>query len=413
MAPARHKGAHGGRGSGKSTFFATYLLLRCLEQPGLRALCIREVQNSIKDSSKKIIEDWIENLGVEGAFVVKQQEIITPGGGQIIFRGMQNHTQQQIKSIEGVDICWVDEAHAISQASLDILIPTIRREGSELWYSWNPIAPTDPIDALLRGQTRPDSIVVEANWSENPFFPEVLRGEMEWDKSRNEEKYAHTWCGEYQKHSEARVFRNVEVFDFITPPGAEFYFGADWGFSMDPTVLVRCYIDARTLYIDQEAYRIGCEIDHIPFLFGGTQDESLQALNAGVIADLPADLQGYAGIPGSREWPIIGDSASPDIISHLRRHGFPRITAARKGTDSVREGVTFLQNFESIVVHTRCVHAIDEFRTYSHKIDKLTGEVLPILEDKKNHYIDSVRYALERVRRGRTRMFHALTGDPM
>jgi phage terminase large subunit len=291
----------------------------------------------------------------------------------IIFQGMQNHTADSIKSLEGYDIAWVEEAQSLSQRSLDLLRPTIRKDGSELWFSWNPDQPTDPIEVLLRGENPPpDSIVVEANYTDNPWFPDVLRAEMEYDKRRDPDKYAHVWLGRHQRNSEARVFRNWTVEEFESPKGATFRLGADWGFSVDPSVLVRCHLEGRRLYIDYEAYMVGCEIDMLPDLFDR--------------------------VPESRKWFITADSARPETISYMQKHGYPKINAAIKGSRSVEEGVEFLRSFD-IVVHPRCVHTIDELTMYSYKVDPLTGLVLPILEDKKNHVIDALRYACEAARK--------------
>ena len=372
LGASRYKGAHGGRGSGKSHFFAELLIEKAILEPGLRWVCIREVQKSLEQSVKRLLEDKIEALKVGSLFRVLQTEIKTPGDGLIIFQGMQNHTADSIKSLEGYDGAWCEEAQTLSQRSLDLLRPTIRKPGSELWFSWNPNKPTDPIDTFLRKQPPPSAQVLRANYSDNPWLPDVLREEMEWDKRRDPDKYAHIWLGEYLRNSEARVFRNWKVEEFDTPETARFYFGADWGFSVDPTVLVRCFIEGRTLYIDQEAYKVGCEIDRTPDLF--------------------------RTIAGSESWPITADSARPETISYMQRHGFPRIKPALKGKGSVEDGIEFLKSYD-IKVHPRCKHTADELSLYSYKVDKLTEEVLPVLEDKKNHVIDSVRYAVEGLRR--------------
>jgi phage terminase large subunit len=216
-----------------------------LLRPGLRAVCIREVQKSLEQSVKRLLEDKIAGMGsnVAGQFDILEREIRTPGGGLIIFQGMQNHTAESIKSLEGYDLAWVEEAQSLSQRSLDLLRPTIRKPGSEIWASWNPDKPTDPIEALLRGkECPPGAIVREVNWQDNPFFPDVLRDEKDYDRRRDPDKYAHIWGGGYQRNSEARVFRNWREEAFDTPADARFYFGADWGFSVDPTVLVRGFI---------------------------------------------------------------------------------------------------------------------------------------------------------------------------
>jgi phage terminase large subunit len=271
MKPARYKGAHGGRGTSKSHTFATLLILRGLAQPGMRAVCVREVQKSLEQSVKRLLEDKIQAFGLGAQFQVMDAEIRTPGGGLIIFQGMQNHTAESIKSLEGYDVAWVEEAQSLSQRSLDLLRPTIRKPGSELWFSWNPRKATDPVDVLLRsGEAPPDAVVVQASYLDNPWFPDVLRGDMEFDRRRDPDKYAHVWGGEYERRSEARVFRNWKEEAFETPTGDKapvFYFGGDWGFSVDPTVLVRCWIKDKLLMVDSEAYAVGCEIDRTPALF--------------------------------------------------------------------------------------------------------------------------------------------------
>lgn len=386
---ARYKGAHGGRGSGKSHFFAEMLVERCVLKPGTRAVCVREVQRSLKNSVKLLVEDKIRSLGVSESFKILDAEIETPGGGLIIFQGMQNHTADSIKSLEAFDIAWVEEAQSLSQRSLDLLRPTIRSPGSELWFTWNPNKPTDPVDVLLRGENAPtDAIVVEVNAADNPWFPQELRNDMVEDQRRDPDKYAHVWLGAYTRNSEARVFRNWTTKEFETPAGVEFRFGADWGFATDPTVLVRGFVDGRKLYIDQEAWGSQVEIDHIPALFAGTDTQTPKRW------ENPKD---FPGIPGAAKWLIRADSARPETISYVRRKGF-RIVEAIKGPGSLEDGIEFLKAFD-IIVHPRCVNVINELTFYSYKTDPLTEEVLPVLEDKNNHTIDALRYALESLRR--------------
>jgi len=369
--PARYKGAYGGRGSGKSHFFAELLIERCFMQK-TDAVCIREIQKTLNESVKKLLELKIEKLGVSKAFRILESKIETPFGGQIIFQGMQNHTADSIKSLEGYDIAWVEEAQSLSQRSLDLLRPTIRKEGSELWFSWNPQNESDPVDQFLRGPIPyPGSVVVKANFQDNPWLPDVLKAEIDYDKQRDSDKFSHVWLGEYQKFSEARVFKNWKVEAFDSPNNVTYRLGADWGFSVDPSVLIRCWIDGKRLYVDYEAYMVGCEIDNLPNLFDR--------------------------VPDSRKWFITADSARPETIDYLQRHGYPKINPAIKGPRSLEEGIAFLQTFD-IVVHPRCRHVIDELTMYRYKTDELTGQILPMLEDKNNHCIDSLRYACEGAR---------------
>ena len=374
LKPSRYKGAHGGRGTGKSHCFAEMMIEAHIIDPKSRSVCVREVQKSLSQSVKRLLEMKIEQMNA-GAYFEVQESVIKnkKGDGLIIFQGMQNHTADSIKSLEGYDRAWVEEAQSLSQKSLDLLRPTIRKPESELWFTWNPRQASDPVDHLLRGPNPPpDGVVLSVNYEDNPWFPNVLRDEMEYDKRRDPDKFHHVWRGGYLSNSEASVFRNWRVEEFEAPADAIHRLGADWGFAVDPTTLVRCHIIGRTLYIDFEAYRVGCEIMDTPDLF--------------------------MTVPESEKWPIVADSARPETISFMQKHGFPKIMTAVKGPKSVEEGVEWLKSYD-VVVHPRCVHTIDELTLYSYKTDPLTGKILPILEDKKNHVIDALRYACEGIRR--------------
>lgn len=195
----RYLGAYGGRGSGKSHFFAELGVERCLLRPGSRGVCIREIQKSLKESAKRLIEDKIEALGVQKHFRILNDHIVTPGSGIILFQGMQDHTAESIKSLEGFDWAWNEEAQTTSERSLEMLRPTIRSEGSQIWFSWNPRNKRDPVDAFLRGIGKPEnSITVRANYNDNPFFPSVLEAERQQDMRSNPHRYAHIWLGEYE-----------------------------------------------------------------------------------------------------------------------------------------------------------------------------------------------------------------------
>jgi phage terminase large subunit len=197
----------------KSWTFAKLLVKKCKDHPGTRFICVREIQNSLKESVKKLVEDQIKLAGLGHLFHSTQADIRTPGGGVIIFIGMQNHTSESVKSLEGFDGVWVEEAQTLSKRSLELLRPTIRKEGSELWFSWNPRHKSDPVDEMFRGPAGPppDSIVIEVNFHDNPNFPAVLSRDMEYDLRRDPDKYAHVWLGGYETHSEASVFRNWRV----------------------------------------------------------------------------------------------------------------------------------------------------------------------------------------------------------
>lgn len=340
-----------------------------------------------------MLEDKIGKFGLQDHFKITDAEITGPYDSLLSFKGLRNHTAASIKSLEGYTGAWVEEAQTISQRSLDILTPTIRNPGSEMWFSWNVNEPTDPIDRFFDdNKNDQDFICIHVNYYHNPWFPPELRRDMLRDRLRDSDKYEHVWLGKYQKNSESRVFRNWKSLPFQTPIDAMFYHGADWGFSIDPTVLIRCFLghlegdravhnpQGAVLFVDREVYQIGCEINNTPGLFDRLVPEEHGA---------------------ARSWVIRADSARPETIAYMRSHGYPRMVSAVKGAKSVMEGIEFLKNYD-IVVHPRCRYTADELLAYSYKTDPNTGDVTNILADRKNHVIDALRYAVEEVRRART-----------
>jgi len=209
LQPARYKGAYGGRGSGKSHFFGELLVEDCLREPGMSAVCIREVQKTLAQSSKRLIEAKIRDLGVGREFKIWNDKIETPGDGIIIFQGMQDHTAESIKSLEGFKRAWIEEAQTLSHRSLSLLRPTIRADGSEIWASWNATRKSDAIDDFLRAKRPDGSIVVKANWRDNPWFPKELETERLLDLDLYPDRYDHTWEGGYAKAFEGAYFANL------------------------------------------------------------------------------------------------------------------------------------------------------------------------------------------------------------
>lgn len=370
--PHRYKVFYGGRGSGKSWAIAEALIVMA-DMCKLRILCCREIQKSIKDSSYQLLKDTALRLGIANRFVFLETEIRhKKTGSKFIFTGLLRN-EQTIKSKEGIDICWCEEAQTISETSWETLIPTIRKDGSEIWLSFNPLNADDPTTVRFVENPPPEAYVRKVNFDENPYFTEALRREMEWDRKNDFEKYLHIWEGYPRTFSDAQIFRGkftVEPFEESLAEQADrLFYGADFGFAQDPSTLIRSFMLDRKLYIDYEAYGVGVEIDELPQL--------------------------YRSVPGADKWPIKADSARPETISYLRnRCGF-NISAAEKWQGSIEDGIAYLRSFDQIVIHPRCKHTADEFRLYSYKTDKTTNEVLPIILDKNNHCIDPIRYGLD------------------
>src|SRR5690606_22861669 len=320
LSPARYKGAKGGRSSGKSHFFAEQAVEEMVCDPSLRFVCIREVQRSLKFSAKATVESKIRQLGVSHLFRILDTEIRRVGGtGIMIFEGMQDHTADSLKSLEGFGRAWVEEAQSLSRRSMDLLLPTIRREGSEIWFSWNPDQPDDPVDQLfqdLAGEEFPKKSgaatgsnfsLVHVNYLENPFVPQVSVDEANRLRAIDDDAYAHIWLGGYDLKSNAKVLAGKYRIDEFEP-GEDWegpYQGNDFGFGPDPTTAVRCWIHARRLYIEHEAYKHKLELDDIPDHWN-------------------------RHIPGFSRYVNRADSAELASINHLRKHGVPRIEAVEK-----------------------------------------------------------------------------------
>lgn len=368
--PARYKVLYGGRGGAKSWGIARALVLIAASSKK-RILCAREVQNTMRDSVHKLLKDQIETLGLMPWFTITENSIRSSAGSEFIFKGLRFDVQG-VKSTEGIDICWVEEAQTVSQESWDVLIPTVRSDSSEIWVSFNPKETNDPTYQRFVVKPPPDAVVVEINYDDNPWFPGVLRREMEYCRAIDFDAYMHIWRGKPRTISAAAIFADkvqVEAFsDELWEQADRLFYGADFGFATDPSTLIRFFILGRKLYISHEAYGVGVELDHMP--------------------------EFYDAVPGSREWPIMADCSRPETISHIRSRGFA-IDAAEKWPGCVEDGIAHIRAFEKIVIHERCKHMIDEANLYSYKVDAKTGQVLPVVVDKHNHCWDAVRYGLD------------------
>jgi phage terminase large subunit len=358
--PHRYKVFYGGRGSSKSWSFAIALIIKSL-QGKYRILCAREFQSSISDSVYHLIETQIERLGLSRYFDVRKAEITSCMGSSFIFKGLRLNPLE-IKSTEGINIAWIEEGQSVSEQSWGILTPTIREENSEIWVSFNPLNEEDPTYQRFVVNQQPDSYVRKVNWSDNPYFPAVLEQERLHMLRTDPDAYQHVWEGDVLRISDAVIFKGkFEVSAFETPANVRFYHGADWGFAKDPTALVRCFVVGNILYVDRESYGVGVDLDDTPALF--------------------------ERIDTARIWPIKADNSRPETISFMRQRGF-NISGAEKWPGSVEDGIAHLRSFDRIVIHERCKHTAEEFRLYSYKVDRQTGDILPVVVDAHNHCVD-------------------------
>jgi phage terminase large subunit len=359
---------YGGRGSGKSHSIARFLVYTALSKT-TKILCARELQNSITESVYVLLKEIIYSYGFQKWFTIKLASIECKINRSVfIFKGLA-HNIESVKSTEGVDIVWIEEADKVSQSSWDILIPTIRKSGSRLIITFNPTHEDDPVYQMFIVTGQHDMIARKVNYSDNDYFPEVLEKERLHMMATDYEKYLHVWEGELRTVSDAQVFKGKFVVEEFSSEGVEeFYHGMDFGFANDPSTVVRCFIRDRKLYIDKEAYGHHIEINDLGKLINK------------VIAN--------------KYYKIKADCARPETISYLRNEGW-NIEGAKKWPESIAEGIEYLRGFEKIVIHPTCIHAIEEFKRYSFKIDKRTNDVLPIVIDDYNHVLDSIRYSID------------------
>lgn len=375
--PHRYKVFHGGRGGGKSWAFAD-ALISMTRQRRLRVLCARELQRSIRDSVHRLLADAIRRRDLLDEFTVTETSIRHENGSEFLFAGLR-HNVAELKSFEGVDICWVEEGQKVSAESWDILLPTIRKEGSEIWISMNPDGPQDPTWTDFVQEPKPDSLIVQVLYRDNPFFPETLEKERAECERRDPDKYRWIWLGEPRVNREAQVFCGrwrVQAFDEFA---ARWRYGADWGFGPDPSVLVRAALrrdmdtGLKEIWVSHEAWARGLEITHLPALF----------------------LQ----VPDVRRNVVVADSARPELVRFMRQKGFA-IRPCKKWAGSIEDGLDVLKGC-GLVIHPRCTHLIQELTRYSYKVDPLTGEIGRAVVDRDNHLIDSLRYAFDDVIRNR------------
>jgi phage terminase large subunit len=369
FAEARHKALYGGRGSAKSWSVATYLPIRG-SQTRKRIVCARQFQNSIRDSSKELIEKRIRALGMANQFTVTDRYIIHDGTKtQFIFVGLERNIES-IRSLEGADIVWIEEARTISNKSMEVLLPTVRQANSELIWTWNPEKPTDPVDKYFRdGKPPPRSIVTQVSFRDNPFFENTeMPNEMQVLRDGNFARYKHVWEGEYDVSYETKVFTNVRIGRPELPADCAPYYGMDFGFGSDPSFVVKIFAppDKKQIYIANEASgRV--TMDQLPHMVRSVTRED-------------GDL-------------VRCDSSQPGTIEFLQSRGINAVPA-KKGPGSVKSGILFLQGYE-IIIDPNCEKMIEESHLYSWMTDKLTNQSLSTPVDAHNHGWDATRYATE------------------
>jgi phage terminase large subunit len=362
---------YGGRSAAKSWSIARVLLVLAHEQP-LRVLCAREIQGSIRESAYRLLADQISILQLDDFFEIQSDCIIGRNGSRFFFEGLR-YNSNKIRSYEGVEIVWVEEAQSVSELSWEVLLPTIRKPGSRFFISFNPLTREDPVARRFVENPPPRTIAKKVSYRDNPFLSQEAEAERAWLERTDPDAYRHVWEGEPRTVSDALILKGkyaVEEFE-VSPAWAGPYHGLDYGFARDPSAAVRCYIDdaTRELFVAREFWQIGVDIDLLP--------DALEA-----------------AIPGISRHVVYADNARPESTSYLSRNGIALARSAEKWPGSIVDGVSYLRSFARIVIDPSCKHLIDEAGSYSFKTDRLTGTPLPEIEDRHNHCIDSLRYAL-------------------
>lgn len=386
--PARYYCAWGGRGSGKTRGFALMTAIKAYmaAESGKSGVILsaREYMNSLEESSMEEIKQAIRAVPwLDSYFDIGEKYIRTKNRRvSYVFAGLR-HNLDSIKSKARILLAWVDEAESVSEVAWQKLLPTVREEGSEVFVSWNPELDGSPTDTRFRKTTPESWRGVEVNYNDNPWFPEVLDLERRSDYERlDPQTYAWVWEGAYRENSDAQVFSGKYKIGEFTPDSDKWhgpYNGLDFGFAQDPTAAVVCWVHDDRLWIEHEAGKVGLDID---------------------------DTARFVDqrIPGFGKSVIRADSARPESISYLKRHGMPFAEGVPKWTGSVEDGITHLRSYREIIVHPRCKEVLKEMRLYSYKVDRLTGDITTKLVDANNHYIDAIRYALNPMIQGKGRM---------
>lgn len=366
---------YGGRGGGKSWAIARALIIMALTKTE-RTICAREVMKSLAQSVHQLLSDQINLMGVASLFEIQREKITCiPTGSTFTFVGLSTSTVEAVKSMEGCTKIWVEEAQVVSERSWSIIIPTIRAEGSEFYISFNPDGLSDPTYKrfITDKANLVNADIQEVNYYDNPHFPKILQQEMESLKKSDYDAFCNIWLGKPKQHADSAVFAKKVQVDAFKPSETWSgpYFGLDFGFAIDPCVLTKCYIDDRTLYIEYAQYLVGLENDLM--------------------------VAWLDGVPDSRKYIIRADCSRPEHISYLKRNGFPKTIACKKWSGCIEDGVDHIRSYDDIVIHPRNKELLLQMSQYSYKVDKLSGDILPVLGDKYADGPDSIRYAIEPV----------------
>ena len=359
----------GGRGGAKSQALACIGVAESFIDDGV-ILCCREIQKSIADSLYATIVSCIYKYKLESYFKILQTEITNlVTGARFIFAGLKTNITS-IKSIDKLRVVLTDEAENISQTSWDYLGPTPRYGQVRFYIVFNPRFEQDATwqEFVVKKDER--TLHITINFNDNPFFPESLERQRQRDLRGDAGRYAWIWEGKFLQISDSSILaKKLKVQDFEIIEGFSTpYIGIDWGFSVDPTAAIECYVFNECLYIRNAASRVGLELD----------DTATYLINH---------------IPTIIKYTSRADNARPETISKVKKD-IPLIKACKKWKGSVEDGVVYLQSFKQIIIHPDAECCFSELSSYNYKTDN-NGDPTTVIEDSSNHYADALRYALE------------------
>jgi phage terminase large subunit len=354
-------------------------------------LCGREHLSSLEESSMEEVkaairsESWLEDYYDIGEKYIRTKNRRV----HYVFTGLR-HNLGSLKSKARILRAWIDEAEDVSEAAWTKLIPTVRAEAteaqrafwdwqSELWISYNPEKEDSATNRRFYTNAGENTKVINLQYYDNPWFPKVLDAERLEDQIKRPETYDHVWLGDYLVLTEAQIFKDHFVKEEFTPDETYHgpYYGLDFGFANDALAAVECYVKDNTLFIRRELFKKKLELDDTASAFA-------------------------KAFPRGAMHVIRADNARPESISYLSRHGLPRIVACKKGRGSIEDGVAHIKAYDQVVIHPDCPELYREFTKYSYKVDKLSGDILPVIVDAFNHGIDATRYALEPMIKAKT-----------
>lgn len=368
----REAAVYGGRYSLKSHTVARYLLIRARMEK-VRVGCFREFQNSISDSSHQLLKDLIEKYELNDFQVTDKAIINTVTGSDFLFKGLWNN-EQSIKSIEGIDIAWVEEAQTITETSLEVLTPTVRKKGSQIIYTYNRDLEDDPVHKRLVLDGRPNTLIINVNYDiaeKYGMLPDVIKQEIEDDKEKRPALYKHKWLGQPSNNLERKIYSDWAIIDVIPHEARLERYGLDFGYSNDPTAIVGIYYYNGGYILDEVCYQKGLSNKRISEIILNQEKQSL----------------------------VIADSAEPKSIDEIRLYGI-NILPAEKGPDSINYGIKILQD-ERISITKRSANLIQEYRNYMWKTDR-NEKILTIPESGNDHLLDAVRYGITSLKKNPT-----------